>query len=192
MSEEKEIIEEKQEPITQDVAEVEAPEELAVPDDGVKSEYVDKLKKEAIKWRKKAQATLKEKEELSNGLTAAEEKAQEALSRIDALKQQTQDRLLNAKLEAEATKIGLLDMDCAKLADLSQVQIGEDGRVIGVEAALKTLKETKPYLFAAATTAQPFSSPRPVSEPKIKRAIDMSDEEAERAEKAYLAGLKRR
>ena len=167
-------------------------EEMDGKDDAIRPEYVDKLKNEAIKWRKKAKATLKEKEELAEGLTAAESKAQEALTRIEQINKQTDDRLVNAELRAAATNVGLIDMDCASLADLTGVQVHENGVVTGVSEALKMLKESKPYLFSAATTAQPFPSPRAVSTLKTKRAIEMDDKDAEKAEKEYLASLTRR
>jgi len=63
-----------------------------------------------------------------------------------------------ASAEAEA--------DAFSLADLSEVEIGEDGKVSGMDDALKALKKSKPYLFgqpaqAPEIDAQSRGGPKP-------------------------------
>lgn len=58
------------------------------------------------------------------------------------------DMLVKAEVRARGASMGLLDADAAMaLLDHSGVKVQENGAVAGVQEALETLKESKPYLF---------------------------------------------
>jgi len=67
----------------------------------------------------------------------AVEKAQEAAKRM----------LLKAEVRMQSIDLKIVDPDAAiALADLSKVQVAEDGKVTGVKEALEALVKEKPYL----------------------------------------------
>lgn len=82
---------------------------------------------------------------------------QKAQDRAAALEKQIADLTAQGKkdkirhaVEITAAKLSFSDPeDAYTLADLSAVEIGEDGKVKGVEQALKALLEKKPYLKGA-------------------------------------------
>ncbi|GAK03261.1 phage capsid and scaffold [Geomicrobium sp. JCM 19037] len=93
----------------------------------------------------------------------AEELAQKYQAEKDAMSQQLtayqeqvkQERINNAFItQATTANIAYID-DAIKLADLSAVEVGEDGVVKGVESVIAQLTESKPYLLAQKETPQP-------------------------------------
>jgi hypothetical protein len=55
--------------------------------------------------------------------------------------------LLKAEVKVKAAELGIIDPEAAaKLADLSKVQVADDGIVTGVGEALEALLTSKPYL----------------------------------------------
>jgi len=94
---------------------------------------------EAERWKKKA------------------EQAEELLkSSADKMRQQT----LKHRFEALASKAGALDVeDAFRLADLSSVEVDEDGNVTGLDDVIATLRKTKKYLFGQSTPAAPGGNP---------------------------------
>jgi len=106
---------------------------------------------------------------LADSQKAQEDKQRAEMSEVERLRKDIQDR--EAKLEAAATQLRnerlqrafsreaeklklrwanpeALD-DAFRLADLETVTVEEDGgRIDGMEAVLKALAKTKPYLFA--------------------------------------------
>jgi hypothetical protein len=89
---------------------------------------VDKLKKQ-----------LEEKDKTTSGLE----------DQLNAFKDQTKkDKINNAfKAAAKEAKIKYAD-DAIKLIDMSAFTLGEDGKVEGLEAAVKKLAEEKPFLLS--------------------------------------------
>lgn len=62
--------------------------------------------------------------------------------------------MVRAEVTAQAAALGIVDADAAfALADLSKVQVAEDGKVSGVKETLEALLTAKPYLKKAATGA---------------------------------------
>lgn len=98
-----------------------------------------------------------------------------------------QERIKNAFITAATSaNIAYID-DAFRLADLSAVTIDEDGNVVGIEDAIKTLVEHKPFLLAQAK-----KEPRPIGESTNAKS-DKSDKSAEQllreaAEKARRTG----
>lgn len=79
--------------------------------------------------------------------------------------------MVRAEVTAQAAALGIVDADAAfALADLSKVQVAEDGKVSGVKETLEALLTAKPYLKKMATGAgigagtnpgEPNSTPNP-------------------------------
>ncbi len=63
--------------------------------------------------------------------------------------------LLKAEVKAQAADLNIVDADAAlALADLSEVEIDDDGTVKGVKEALEALATDKPYLKKAQTPSK--------------------------------------
>ncbi|ASN68092.1 putative scaffold protein [uncultured Caudovirales phage] len=119
------------------------------------------------------------KAKLATFESQAEEQRQSELSDVQKAQEQAkqfEDQLatLTAQLESErnnsrqqaiknefikaASSANIIDIDAAMaLSDLSAVDIGEDGKVNGVDDVIKTLVEHKPYLVAKKQT-QPIGT----------------------------------
>lgn len=90
-------------------------------------------------------------EEAENARLAEEKKYQELAQKHETTSKEWQGKyqttLVDNKIQAEASKLGITDFDAAtKLIDRSGIQIAEDGTVNGVEAAVKALADSKSYL----------------------------------------------
>lgn len=73
----------------------------------------------------------------------ADKNAAEAQQLRDQLKQSN----LNQAIQAQAAKLGIVDVEAASiLLDKTKVTVNEDGSIQGVEDALNALVEAKPYL----------------------------------------------
>lgn len=145
-------------------------------------EYVAELRGESATYRTKAKEAETKAEAAELASKAAIEKAtkdaQEARSAAD-------QRVIRAELKAEAIKAGMIDMDGLKLADLSKIKLDDNGEVVGAEDLMKSLKESKPYLFKAGTTSSTQDPPKKKDDSKPKTAQDMTDAEW-KAEKRKL------
>jgi hypothetical protein len=115
----------------------------------------------------------------ADAITAEVAKAVEK-AKADALAEATtaaDQRVLRAKLEGEAIKAGLRDVDQLQLLDLAGVTI-KDGKLEGAEALFTKLKESKPYLFGEpATSSSSTQQTPPARDPKAKHASEMSADE---------------
>lgn len=83
------------------------------------------------------------------------DKAQRAQAAAEARAQAAEERMRTATIRnavvLAASKASFYDPeDAFRLADLGSVEIGEDGRVSGVEEALKALAKVKPHLVRQA------------------------------------------
>ena len=115
-------------------------------------DYVKRLRAEAASYRKRLRELeekvkryedekLSEQERLQKRLAELEQEHTQVLADMEALR-------LRHAVERAASKLGFRNPeDAYQLADLSGVQIGEDGAVEGVEAALKALAKERPYLL---------------------------------------------
>jgi hypothetical protein len=106
--------------------------------------------------RKKADMTVQERLEAEKA--EADKKAQEAEERANKALEQANKRLLKAEFRLLAKELGVrkdaLD-DAFVLADMTSVEVDEEGNVQGVKEALETLKKAKAYLFGGVDYADP-------------------------------------
>ncbi len=98
---------------------------------------------------------------------------------------ETQTRLVQAELKAEALRAGIVDLDGLKLIDLSHVKLGADGEVEGGAALIAGLKRAKPWLFAAPSSSAAAKAPAALA-PRQKMASEMTDDEYRAARAALL------
>lgn len=111
---------------------------------------------QAEEERKKA--AMSEQERIEAEKAEALEKAQKAEEKsADALKR-ANERLIRAEFRLLAKDAGIradaLD-DAFKLADFTDVEVGEDGEVTGVDTVVNALKESKPFLVEVAVPKKP-------------------------------------
>lgn len=147
------------------------------------AEYVRELREENKSYRLKNQELTTKVEgfetEKADAVAKAVEEAkvqakEEARTEVQA---EADQRVLLAKLESEAVKNGMVDVDGLKLADISSVKLKE-GKLEGADALFAGLKESKPYLFGQpqSNSSNPNKPPAP-NPPAPKMAKDMTDEE---------------
>jgi len=153
--------------------------------DEIKAEY-ERLKK-AEEERKQAEMT--EVERLQAKLAELEKQAQEAENTKSQALELANKRLIKSEFKLVAKELGVrseaLD-DAFVLADLSGVEIDEDGNVKGVREAVEALKKAKPYLFGGNDYADPKIA---AGEPKRGEGKDaMKRKLQELAEKARKSG----
>lgn len=141
---------------------------------------IDEMITDRIKRERKKFADYDDlKSKLSEYESQAEEQRQSELTDLQKAQEQAQQfetklQELTAQLEAErnnarqqaiknefikvASSANIIDIDAAMaLSDLSAVEIGEDGKVNGVDDAIKALVENKPYMVAKKQT-QPIGT----------------------------------
>ena len=107
----------------------------------------DDLKAQAAKLKEKEDAEKSELEKLQGQLADEQAKRAEA-------EQQAQERLMQAKVLVQAKELGFRNAGIAwQLVDVSPLSVGDDGQVVGVEEALKTLAEEHPYLLEKVSAA---------------------------------------
>ena len=131
-------------------------------------DYVKSLRGEAAENRVKAKQMREAIEkvfgieiegDITEALTAVkvgyETKLAETQKSVRALHLNTEA----AKLQAE---LGIIDLEAVlKLADLSDVEITEDGKVEGLKEALEAVLEAKPYLKGQPTPVRPVGGNPP-------------------------------
>lgn len=109
-------------------------------------------------WRKKLDeieaADAKRKEQELSDAQKAAKRAEEAEAKATQLEMQYRATTIRHAVEMAAARLNFADPDDAyKLADLSAVTIVDDGKVDGVDAALKALSTAKPHLVKQAQGA---------------------------------------
>jgi len=109
------------------------------------SDYKD-LKAASVRLQEIEDSQKSETEKLTTQLA----ESQEQNARL--LEAQTQTVIRHA-VEAEARRVGFVHPEAAySLADMAEIQLSDEGKVMGVADAIKTLSETYPELLA---TEQP-------------------------------------
>ena len=102
-------------------------------------------------------AVMTETETLKADLAAA------TASLAAALEQQAAANV-QAQVTAAATKANMHDpSDAGKHLDLEGLDVGEDGKVSGLDAALAALAKDKPYLFKTGKGGVPFGATNPAA-----------------------------
>lgn len=123
----------------------------------------DDVKKKAEEYEKQLEekrlAELSEQERLQEIAKKHEEEKQTLAQQLEELQTRVQqERITNEFIKvATSHNVAYID-DAIKLADLSAVTVGEDGKVEGIEDAIKALVEHKPFLLSK-------PAPKPVGEP---------------------------
>lgn len=137
--------------------------------------------------QKKADEELSAVERLEKQL-ADKEAAELALTaKLDEVKAQaTQERIRNAFVQV-ATTNEITYVDAAlKLADLTAVEVGEDGTLSGVDEIVKTLIAVNPFLIAK-KPQQPIGDPaNGGKDPNEQTAEQLLEEAADKARKSGL------
>lgn len=114
----------------------------------------DDLKKKVEEYEKaiekKKLEDMSEKERAEEIAKKAEEEKAKLAEQLELLQKQVkQEKITNEFIKlATANNIAYID-DALKLADLSGVEVDEDGKVEGVEDAVKALVADKPFLLRA-------------------------------------------
>lgn len=135
--------------------------------DDIKAQLTELLAAE--EEREKAQMSELERAEAEKA--AALKKAQEAEDARSKALESANQRLIRAEFALEAKSAGIEYVDDAfRLADLSKVTVDDDGNVLGVVDAVKTLVESKPYLIPQKAPTQPktIGDPTPSFDTEVK------------------------
>lgn len=122
-----------------------------------KYEGFDELKTKLTEYEQaeeeRRKAAMSEQERLEAEKAEALKKAEEAENASAEVLRKANERLINAEFRLLAKEAGIrsdaLD-DAFKLADISGVEVGDDGAVNGVDDVIKALTESKPYLVEQA------------------------------------------
>jgi hypothetical protein len=112
----------------------------------------------------------------------------DALERqLAELQRQTEGRLMQAELKAEAIRAGMIDLDGLRLVDLPSLKLNDRGEVEGAAAIMQELRKSKPWLFGNTqpSSSSPSNAP-PALPPKQKLATEMNDSEYRTARAAIL------
>jgi len=129
-------------------------------------EYVQELRRENAKYRTSAKDAGKQVEDLSAQLKEHDDAEKSEVERLTAektaLEQTLKDRdaaiveqTIRTAVERAAAKAGVINPDAAyKLIDRGDLEY-EDGKVVGVDKALKTLLKNEPYLVKSDATPPP-------------------------------------
>lgn len=129
---------------------------------------------------KKAEQYEKEKEEAEAKRLEEEGKYQELAekerARADELEKKMKESKIENLIRTEALKQGVVDDEAvAKLIDRSTIEVDSDGNVSGVDGAVKSLLETKPYLKGnGATTPNIGADANPTDPANTKKQFKMS------------------
>jgi hypothetical protein len=86
-------------------------------------------------------------------------------------------RLILARMQTEAVRAGIIDLDGLRLADLSRVTLRPDDKLIGAKEAMESLRRAKPWLFGAALSSSSSSVAPPSQPARPRSALEMTDEE---------------
>lgn len=122
----------------------------------------DDIKAKASGYEKQLEekrlAEMSEKERLEEIAKKHEEEKQSYAKELEALRENIKaEKIRNEFIKvATGNNIGYLD-DAFSLADLSAVTVGEDGKVVGMDEAVKALVDNKPFLVAK-------KQPKPIGE----------------------------
>ena len=89
---------------------------------------------------------------------------------------QANQRLVRAELKSHALRAGIIDLDCLKLLDISDMALDEQGELPNASSALAQLKRDKPWVFRHHNSSHPAPPPAP-EPPQQKTAKTMTHAE---------------
>ena len=140
------------------------------------TEYEKKLEEQRL-------AELSEKDRAEELAKKAEEEKEKLAQQLAELQQQVQqEKIANEFIkQATAHNIAYID-DALKLADLSAVKVNEDGKVEGVEEAVKALVENKPFLVKQTKEPKQIGGGSQTKVPEGNTAEQLLREAAEKAQ----------
>jgi len=170
-----------------------------------KYEGFDDLKTKLSEYE--SQAEEKRQSELTD-LQKAQEQAQQFEAQLAELKSQVEakdkairDQAIRNEFIKVASSANIIDVDAAMaLSDLSAVELGEDGKVNGVDDVIKTLVEHKPYLVAkkqmqpigTATNGGSSGQSEKTAEQLLAEAAEKARKSGTLADKVAYAQLKKK
>jgi len=122
----------------------------------------DEIKAKASEYEAQLQAQreaeMSEVEKAQEQAKQFETQMQELTAQLEAERNNARQQAIKNEFIKVASSANIIDVDAAMaLSDLSVVEIGEDGKVNGVDDVIKTLVENKPYLVAKKQT-QPIGT----------------------------------
>jgi hypothetical protein len=108
-------------------------------------EYVEDLRNESKTLRQK----LADAEKIKKDEISAKDKEHESIigKRIEEVSSLYKKELMLTKVQVEAVKSGIIDLDGVKLADFSKISFDENDNLVGTAELIEELKKNKPYLF---------------------------------------------
>jgi lipopolysaccharide export LptBFGC system permease protein LptF len=131
----------------------------------------------AEQQRKEAEMT--EAQKTAEQIKATEERAQKAEQERDAVQARMLETLKRTSVISAASAAGFNDpADAWLYIDRDKITVNEAGAVEGVDQAIKTLAEKKPYLLKAAPDKRPGSPPGPNSRQSVKKPGEKTTPEA--------------
>lgn len=170
-----------------------------------KYEGFDDLKTKLSEYESRAEE--KRQSELTD-LQKAQEQAQQFEAQLAELKSQVEakdkairDQAIRNEFIKVASSANIIDVDAAMaLSDLSAVELGEDGKVNGVDDVIKMLVEHKPYLVAkkqmqpigTATNGGSSGQSEKTAEQLLAEAAEKARKSGTLADKVAYAQLKKK
>ncbi len=140
------------------------------------TEYERELRLEVARYREQAQTAVGERD------TACAAAVRDRDDTIATVRADAGKRVQEAELKTQAIRSGIVDLDGLRLANREGLSLSETGEVLGAEAVVASLRQQKPYLFAAdrtgtatGTTAQLQRPPSP-AQPSVVDARSLSRE----------------
>jgi len=113
----------------------------------------------------------------------SDDPASDIQARLDRLEHETREnlrlteqRIVKAELKVEAMRAGIVDMDGLKFVDSTQVQLDDEGNIVGGMELIKQLKLAKPWLFSTPSSSS-AAKPPPARPVRQKLATEMTNEE---------------
>lgn len=162
----------------------------------------DELKAKAAEYEAKLEeqrlAELSEKERAEELAKKYEEEKQTLAAELDALRIEIQSQKIKSKFTEVATNAGIAYLDDAfALADLTNITIGEDGAIVGMEEAIQALVDNKPFLVKQKQRpiGQPSNGPHvndgKTAEQLLKDAAEKARKSGRQEDRVAYAKLKR-
>ena len=160
--------------------------------DAKEAAEVEKLDDDSIRWRAKYKMSKSQLEEFK---LATEGEKKELLTKFEASQKKElvmQDKLIDAKLEAQAIAAGIRDIELVKLIDKSNLKLNENGEVEGLTDAVNAFKTRKPDFFGAEkkTSTSSNASFGSGADTKVSKlnARDLKDDDWKRNKTKYMSG----
>jgi hypothetical protein len=106
-------------------------------------------------------------------------------AKLNALRAESEARLIRAEMRTEATRAGMVDLDCLQFVDLSNIRLTESGEVADAPQIIAQLKRSRPWMFTTSSSSSLASTPA-AQPPRQKHATEMTDAEYIAARAALL------